>query len=101
LQVEDIAAGLVDRPGHHDLQDVVVPVQVGAFAEQPPVLGLRQARIAQLVRGIERFASGYSHSHRAGHASRPPNSSPTIAASRRLSVSATITMMATSNVPSA
>ena len=38
LQVQDIAAGVVDLSGHHDVEDVVVAVQIDAFPEQPPVL---------------------------------------------------------------
>ena len=96
--LEVVVAGPVDPAGHDDFQDVVVPVEVGAFPEEPPVLGLRQVRVAQLVRGIERFASGYSHSRRTGHNSLTSDHS---SEPWRPSVSGTITITATSNAPSA
>src|SRR6516162_5935917 len=63
LQVQDIASGPVDLAGHDHLQDVVVSVQVRALPEQAPVLLIGQARIRQLVRGIERFPAADQNGH--------------------------------------
>src|SRR5690348_848676 len=63
LQVQDVAAGLVDLAGYDHLQDIVVAMQVRAFSEQPPVLLIGQVRIAQLVRGTERFTAADQNSH--------------------------------------
>jgi len=38
LQVQDVAAGVIDLPGHHGVQCVIVAVQIDAFPEEPPVL---------------------------------------------------------------
>src|SRR5215470_3042563 len=70
LQVQDIASGPVDLAGYDHLQDVVVPVQVRALPEQAPVLLIGQARIQQLVRGIERFPATDQN----GHQPQPPPS---------------------------
>jgi hypothetical protein len=77
LQVQDVAAGLIDLAGHHHLQDVIVPVQIRALPEQPPVLLIRQARVIQLMRGIERFAAADQHRHRARRGLRPAAAKPT------------------------
>src|SRR6516225_3878231 len=53
FQVQDIAGGRIDLAGHDNLQHIVVTVQVHTLPEQAPVLVIGQARIVQLVRGIE------------------------------------------------
>jgi hypothetical protein len=40
LQVQDVAAGVVDLPGHHNVQCVIVAVLIDTFPERAPVLVL-------------------------------------------------------------
>src|SRR3981081_4376924 len=66
LQVHDVAGRLLDLAGHHNLEDVVVPVQIRALPEDTLILVSGHGRVAQLVGGIERFAATPQHGRRAG-----------------------------------
>jgi hypothetical protein len=38
LQVQDVPRGLIDLAGHHDLEHVIVAVQIRALPEYPLIL---------------------------------------------------------------
>jgi hypothetical protein len=54
----------LDLAGHHNLEDVVVPVQVRALPEETLILVIGHAGVAQLVGRIERFPATHQDGRR-------------------------------------
>ncbi len=70
LEIDDVADALVHVARDDHLELVAMAVKIDALAVQGTVLFRRELRIAQLVRGIERFTpadakGGTSGAHRA------------------------------------
>src|SRR5256885_2442611 len=70
LQVHHIAGARIDRATDDHLDDVIVSVEVDAFAVETAVFILAQARILQLVGGIESLATADAHIGGGSHAGR-------------------------------
>ena len=67
LEVDQISGGRVDVAADHDLDRIVVAVEVDALSEEAAILIVGPRRVPQLVGGVKRFAPAYTDSGRRCH----------------------------------